>query len=107
MAYVLLECLHKFSLDPYYEPLPWFMICGNSTAIATICVLHLHVMHADSVSGTTESTGNSIFNAQLDSTGNLIFNAQLDSTGNLIFNAQLNSTGNLIFLGIGNRPCPV
>ena len=23
---VLLECFHNFSLDPYYEPLLWFMI---------------------------------------------------------------------------------
>ena len=26
LACVLLECFHNFSLDPYYEPLSWFMI---------------------------------------------------------------------------------
>ena len=26
VAYVLLECLYNFLLDPCYEPLLWFMI---------------------------------------------------------------------------------
>ena len=26
LACVLLGCFHNFSLDPYYEPLSWFMI---------------------------------------------------------------------------------
>ena len=26
LACVLLECFHNFSLDPYYEPLSWFMM---------------------------------------------------------------------------------
>ena len=26
LVYVQLGCLHNFSLDPYYEPLLWFMI---------------------------------------------------------------------------------
>ena len=26
LRYILLGCLHKFSLDPFYELLPWFMI---------------------------------------------------------------------------------
>ena len=27
LACILLGCFHNFSLDPYYEPLPWLMIC--------------------------------------------------------------------------------
>ena len=30
LACILIGCFHNFSLDPYHEPLPWFMICSRN-----------------------------------------------------------------------------
>ena len=35
--------IHKFPVDPYYEPLSWFMIAGLSQSCAAICQSDLHI----------------------------------------------------------------